>query len=186
MPTPPKPYAVIAGEKKSHRTKAEMSAKKRGEESLKTSSKFKERPEVKKNSVAHKEFKRLQKILSEIDKNDAIYEAVINRYCILQAECKEIEEQRNTYMELLNEIKQALQELTKEEKDKYVVELSEIVRGLAQISNQIAACDKTLGTKRKMLLDIEKENVMTIAAALRTIPKNAEKEKHPLLKALEG
>lgn len=186
MPTPAKPYAVLVNEKKSHRTKAEMSAKKRGEDSLKTSGKFKERPEVKENPAAHKEFKRLQKILSEIDKNDAIYEAVINRYCMLQAECLEVEERRETYRELLGEIRQAMKCLNEEDKEKYILELAEITSSMAKISNQMAACDKILGTKRKMLLDIEKENIMTIAAALRSIPKNVEKEKHPLLAALEG
>lgn len=186
MPTPCKPYAVLVNEKKSHRTKAEMSAKKRGEESLKTSRKFKERAEVKQNPVAHKEFKRLQKILSEIDKNDSIYEAVINRYCLLQAECVEVEERRETYAELLEEIRQALKELDKSDIEKYVMQITNITNSMAKISGQIAACDKILGTKRKMLLDIEKENIMTIAAALRSIPKNVEKEKHPLLAALEG
>lgn len=186
MPTPAKPYAVLVNEKKSHRTKAEMSAKKRGEDSLKTSGKFKERPYVRENPVAHKEFKRLQKILSEIDKNDAIYEAVINRYCLLQAECAEVEERRETYAELLEEIRQEMKELDKTDKERYVMELVDITRSMAQISGQIGACDKILGTKRKMLLDIEKENIMTIAAALRSIPKNVEKEKHPLLAALEG
>lgn len=186
MPTPTKPYAVIKGEKKSHRTKAEMSARKQGEENLKTSEKLKERKEVKENKKAHKEFLRLEKLLEKIDKNDAIYEAVINRYCILQAECREVEERRETYEELLNEIRKALPELSKEDKDRYMMELTEVTKSLAKISNQIAVCDKILGTKRKMLLDIEKENVMTIAAALRSIPKNTDKKEHPLLRALEG
>jgi diphthamide biosynthesis methyltransferase len=36
-----------------------------------------------------------------------------------------------------------------------------------------------------MLLDIEKENIMTIAAALRSIPKNEEKSSNKLLEALK-
>lgn len=186
MPTPAKPYTVIKNEKKSHRTKAEMSARKQGEESLMTSETLKERKEVKENKIAHKEFLRIEKLLKNIDKNDAIYEAVINRYCMLQAECKEIEELRSTYEALIQEIRAAIPEMSKEDKNKYVIELAEISKSLARISAQIAACDKILGTKRKMLLDIEKENVMTIAAALRSIPKKTTTEKHPLLKALEG
>lgn len=186
MPTPAKPYAVIRSEKKSHRTKAEMSARKRGEDSLKTSETLKERKKVKENKNAHKEFRRLEKLLKNIDKNDAIYEAVINRYCILQAECMEVEERRSVYEDLIREIRTALPELSKEDKEKYIMELAEISTSLARISAQISACDKILGTKRKMLLDIEKENIMTIAAALRSIPKNVEKNEHPLLKALEG
>lgn len=186
MPTPVKPYTVLKSEKKSHRTKAELSARKQGEEGLMTAERLKERKEVKENKVAHKEFLRIEKLLKNIDKNDAIYEAVINRYCILQAECKEIEERRSTYGELIQEIRAVIPEMSKEDKNKYVIELVEISKSLARISAQIAACDKILGTKRKMLLDIEKENVMTIAAALRSIPKKTTPEKHPLLKALEG
>ena len=186
MPTPAKPYTVIKNEKKSHRTKAEMSARKQGEESLMTSETLKERKEVKENKIAHKEFLRIEKLLKNIEKNDAIYEAVINRYCMLQAECKEVEERRSTYEEMLLEIRAAIPELSKEDKNKYVFELAEISKSLARISAQIAGCDKILGTKRKMLLDIEKENVMTIAAALRSIPKKTTTEKNPLLKALEG
>jgi hypothetical protein len=44
--------------------------------------------------------------------------------------------------------------------------------------------DKMVQTKRKMLLDIEKENIMTIAAALRSIPKKEEKSSNKLLEAL--
>ena len=35
-----------------------------------------------------------------------------------------------------------------------------------------------------MMLDIDKENVMTISAALRSIPKQPEKKENPLLSAL--
>ena len=47
--------------------------------------------------------------------------------------------------------------------------------------------DKQVQAKRKMLLDIEKENVMTIASALRCIPKKEDKDAdNPLLKVLRG
>ena len=186
MPTPPKPYSVIKNEKKSHRTKAELSVRKQGEDSLMTSETLKERAEVKENKDAHKEFKRIEKLLKNIEKNDAIYEAVINRYCLLQAECKEVEERRTTYEALMKEVRDALPMLSKEDVENYLTELMEISKSLDKITAQINACDKILGTKRKMLLDIEKENVMTIASALRSIPKNIKQEKHPLLKALEG
>jgi hypothetical protein len=48
------------------------------------------------------------------------------------------------------------------------------------------ALDKQIQTKRKMLLDIEKENIMTIAAALRSIPKKTDEKENPLLKALNS
>ena len=48
--------------------------------------------------------------------------------------------------------------------------------------------DKQLQPKRKMLLDIEKENIMTIASALRVIPKKPENDsaKETILKVLNG
>ena len=49
MPTPPKPYAVLAGERKSHRTKAELEQRKEAEESLLSGVKIKETPEVRAN-----------------------------------------------------------------------------------------------------------------------------------------
>ena len=73
MPTPAKPYTVLKNEKKSHRTKAELSARKQGEEELMTSETLKERKEVKDNKIAHKEFLRIEKLLKNIGKNDAIY-----------------------------------------------------------------------------------------------------------------
>ena len=97
MPTPTKPYKVLTTEKKSHRTKAELKMREEGEKSLSTDMELKERKEVKQNKVAHKEFKRIQKILKNIDKNDAIYEVVINRYCLLQAECLEFEGKREKF-----------------------------------------------------------------------------------------
>lgn len=79
MARPSKPYVVIKGEKKSHRTKAELEQRKRGEESLLTGIKIKENPEVRKNEEAHKEYLRVKKLLKAIEKEDELYGAVINR-----------------------------------------------------------------------------------------------------------
>jgi len=100
MPTPPKPYIVLANEKKSHRTKKELSQRKQGEDALTTGVAMKARPEVKSNPVANKEFKRINDLLKKINKNDAIYEPVLNRYCMLQAECNDLEEKRNKLFEI--------------------------------------------------------------------------------------
>ena len=55
------------------------------------------------------------------------------------------------------------------------------------MQKNIVSLDKQIQAKRKMLLDIEKENVMTIASALRSIPKKEDKEAdNPLLKVLRG
>ena len=180
MPTPPKPYIVLANEKKSHRTKKELKQREEGEKALTTGTALKERSEVKANPVAHKEFLRLNKLLKNIKKNDAIYEPIINRYCMIQAECIDFEEKRESFY---NDI----QELTKD-RETFVdnEDLNSYYKLKNNLQSQIIALDKQVQTKRKMLLDIEKENIMTIAAALRSIPKKVDKQENPLLKALNG
>ncbi len=189
MPTPTKPYKVIAGEKKSHRTKKELAQRKQGEKDISSSEKLKERREIKSNKIAHKEFIRVQKLLQKIDKNDALYEPVINRYCMIQAECTELEERKQLIYGLIAEIKEQLERVKKEHKEnlsQYIAEIGDISKNLAVLAGQLGACDKILQQKRKMLLDIERENIMTIAAALRAIPKTPEQKSNPLLEALKG
>ncbi len=193
MPTPTKPFKVLSTEKKSHRTKAELKKREEGEQSLSTDIKLKERKEIKQNKIAHKEFKRIEKLLKNIDKNDAIYEAVINRYCLLQAECYDLEERREECYKLIFELREEQNELIKELKDREDCTTNELIdykleyaKSIAKMMSSMLAIDKQISSKRKMLLDIEKENVMTIASALRSIPKKQEKEDNPLLKVLRG
>ncbi len=192
MPTPTKPFKVLTSEKKSHRTKAELKIREEGEKALSTDIELKERKEVKQNKVAHKEFKRIQKILKNIDKNDAIYEVVINRYCLLQAECSDLEERReecyNLISKLREEEKELIEELKDREETKELIDYKlEYAKSLAKMMSSMLSIDKQIQSKRKMLLDIEKENVMTIASALRCIPKKEGKEAdNPLLKVLRG
>lgn len=176
MPTPPKPFTVLKAEGKSHRTKKELKLREEGEKALATGVALKERPEVKNNPVAHKEFIRINKLLKKIGKNDAIYEAVINRYCLLQAECTEFEERREKFYEQMNELEERVSEM---EPDDYFKLQSEMQKNIINL-------DKQIQSKRKMLFDLEKENIMTIASALRSIPKKTEKNENPLLKALNG
>lgn len=176
MPTPPKPYAVIQMEGRSHRTKEEMKERKQAEESLLSGVKLKERPEVRAEPAAHKEFLRIEKLLTKIGKNDAIYEPVINRFCMIQAECKQLEERREEFYQMTLELRESFREITGDmDPDRKAGLLLELSRELARMSTSMLNCDKQIQAKRKMLLDIEKENVMTIAAALRSIPKK-EKE----------
>lgn len=189
MPTPPKPFKVLTTEKKSHRTKAELKMREEGEKSLSTEIELKERKEVKKNKVAHQEFKRIQKLLKKIEKNDAIYEAVINRYCLLQAECTDLEERREEFYNLVFELKEEMKKVTDDMEDdtEKATTILEYSKTIAKIMNSMNAIDKQIQSKRKMLLDIEKENIMTIASALRCIPKKEENEAdNPLLKVLRG
>ena len=186
MARPSKPYKVITSEKKSHRTKRELAQRKHGEESLISGVKIKEAPEVKANEDAHKEYRRVKKLLDAIGKGDELYGATINRYCMLSAEIKGLETNRAYYTDMLREMREDLHE-QKEKLDNpvaYIELLADVGRSMARITGSINAIDRTIQQKRKMLLDIEKESVMTISAALRAIPKKEEKPTNPLLEAL--
>ncbi|MGF7059277.1 hypothetical protein [Brassicibacter mesophilus] len=187
MPTPPKPFTVLKAEGKSHRTKKELKQREEGEKALTTGVALKERPAVRDNPVAHKEFLRLNKLLKNIEKNDAIYEPVINRYCMIQAECAVFDERREELYNLIQELKDEYDEVTlnmdSDEKSSFLLEYS---KNMGKLSTTMITLDKQLQSKRKMLLDIEKENIMTIAAALRSIPKKVDEGENPLLKALKG
>lgn len=161
MPTPSKPIQLVKG----HVTKKQIKAREKAESSLASGSSFKEWAETKNNPVAHKEFMRLRKVLAAIKKNDALHESIINRYCLLHAECKEYEAMLNDFLEQLK----CDELLEMKFEDRIMVQL--------KIQDKIMQCDSKLMQKRKMMLDIEKENIMTIASVLRSIPKNPEEEK---------
>ncbi len=168
MPTPPKPVIMLESEKKSHRTKREIEQRKKGEAALQTGKKLTERPEVKENPVAHKEFQRLNGLLKTIGKNDALYTGIINRYCLLYAECQEAEQRREEFRRGIDELR--------EERKQDGIKASEYFGMLDRMQKNINTLDSLCTTKRRMMLDIEKECVMTIASALRSIPKKPEKE----------
>ena len=60
----------------------------------------------------------------------------------------------------------------------------DFAREIAQLSNTLIKYDREIEKKRGMLLAIEKESGMTMAAMLRTIPKKQEQGTNPLLEVL--
>lgn len=180
MGRPAKPAAVIAAEGKSHRTKAEMNKRKKEEAAFATGAPLKEKPETKKNVIAHKEFLRVTKLLTEIGKCDALYENIINRYCMIYAECRDFEEKRERFYKDLWEMEDRY------EGGQFGGDASGYYRLKCKIQENIIALDKQVQTKRKMMMDIEKENIMTVASVMRNIPKTEEKEENLLLVALKG
>nr|DAZ11823.1 MAG TPA: hypothetical protein [Caudoviricetes sp.] len=159
-----------------------MRQRKQAEQSLLTGEKIREKTEVKQNKIAHKEFLRIKKLLKNIEKNDDLYGVVINRYCLLYAECFEFEKKREKMFEQLCDLQEKEDELIEHEemtqKEFYGIENS--------MQKNLIALDRQVQSKRKMLLEIEKENIMTIASALRSVPKKVEKKKNPLMEALNG
>ncbi len=165
---PSKSVHLLKSEKKSHRTKAELEAREENENALLTGSSLKESDGVKGNAVAHKEFLRIKRLLKAIQKDDDLYGNVINNHCLLVAECIEIEDIKNRLIKSLDDF----EDRCADEDMKY----SEEMKIRVSIQKQILDCDRALMNKRKMLLDISKENIMTIASALRSIPKKVEDE----------
>lgn len=96
MARPSKPVSVIQMEKKSHRTKKELASRKRAEDQMLAGDKIRKFPEVRENRKASMEWNRITEILDRIDKNDRTYETVINRYCLMLAECRDMEKLKKT------------------------------------------------------------------------------------------
>ena len=182
MPTPPKPFSVISSEKKSHRTKAELEARKKAEEELATGVRMKARPEVKDNPIAHKEYKRIAKLLKNISKDDDLFGACINRYCQMYAECKEFEEKREVFYQRSLKLEEREDEILCNEE----MSEREYYGLLATLQGQVIALDKQIQAKRKLMFDYEKENLMTVAAGLRSIPKKEPANEDPLKELLRN
>lgn len=190
MPTPCKPVSVLQSEGKSHRTKAELARRQAAEDALSTGRSLRERPEVKQDPAAHKEFLHINGLLKIIGKNDALVEGSVNRYCQMTAEIKELEDKRGEFSEGITQLKEAYEADMAENpsiKDR-VIPTMEYFNTLAKMESAMLSLDKRIQDKRKMLLDIEKENIMTIAAQLRSIPKKAEDEEDddPMSKLFEA
>lgn len=173
---PPKPLVLVKG----HRTKAEKAIREKGEASLLTGTTMKENPEVKANPIAHKEFQRIKRLLKSIGKDDDLCGNIINTHCMLFAECKEFEAMKEN---LYDDIR-ILDEKAKNGEMEFVTYLDR----KAAVQGAIFACDKKIMEKRKMILDISKENIMTIQSAIRSVPKKPaeEKEEDPMARLLGG
>lgn len=185
MARPSKSTAVLGDEGRSHRTKAEMQQRADAEKALVTGKKLTERREVKENLIAHREFQRVSKLLAAIKKNDALYEPIINRYCMLQAECADLTEMKDAFRGSREELQEEYGAGGIGEETLGGLSPSQYYKLLATMQGNILALDKQIQSKRKMMFDIEKECAMTISAAMRSIPKKPEQEKNPLLGILD-
>lgn len=164
---PSKPLELVKG----HRTKVEKEIRGRAEKSLLTGSELHESEEVANNPEAHKEFLRIKRLFGAINKDDDLSGVVLNQHCLLVSEIKDLAKQRDLFMDNLEDFEDNVinEDITFTDKMK-------IIMGMQKA---ILDCDKALMNKRKMLLDIAKENIMTIAGALRSIPKKPEEEATP-------
>ena len=126
------------------------------------------------------------KLLSAIGKDDAGYEAAINRYAVIYSECVELKQRREAQIVKMSQLDAEWEKDIDAIDDpslrvSYIVNYTKAYYG---IEANINACDKMLQQKRKMLFDIEREDLMTIASQLRSIQKEPAKTVSPLMKAL--
>ena len=146
-----------------------------------------ERTEVKHNSTAHIKFLRLSKLMKAIDKNDALYSSAINTYCLLYTEIVELNEQLKTLYDTAAMLKESFERLIDDPENAPAAdEMISFEKSYTRLISQKLSVCAMIDKKRKMMLDIDKENVMTISAALRSIPKQPEKKENPLMAALMG
>ena len=92
-------------------------------------------------------------------------------------------------LEILNKTADMLREtfeglIDSGERDIEINEIIHFEKSFTKLVAQRLSISSAIDHKRKMMLDIDKENVMTISAALRSIPKQPEKKENPLLSAL--
>lgn len=168
MPTPAKPVSVIRGEGKSHRTKSELNAREKAEAGTLTGVRMKEYQATQADDIAHKHFLRVKKLLASIGKDDAIYEASINRYCVLHAECRDLEGDRGRIARETDKLESAY--------DSGGIAYDEYFKARTKLFDQKLQLERALTSKRKALFDIERESLMTVASALRSIPKKADED----------
>ena len=175
---PSKPAAVIEAEGKSHRTKAELECRKAAEDAVLSHEPLFERAEVRRNELAHAEFERVARLMDAIGKNDALYSSGLNTYCLLYAEIAELEEEKGRIRAMIDKLSD------KAESDCDAEGLVQAMKAIDKMLGKVLSIGTTIDQKRRLMLAIDKENVMTVSAALRSIPKTPEKEVNPILAAL--
>lgn len=157
-----KPLSLVQG----HRTKAEIEVRSKAEKALATEEKIRASAAVRKNPAALRYYNRIKKILAGVKLDEAFYENVVSRYCLLLAEHDELVNARGKTSELLEALYQHKAEMDFLDFLARVKDIDDIARGQ----------DRALAKKRDQLLSIEKENMLTIQGKMRAIPKKAEKK----------
>lgn len=158
MSRPSKPIELA--KVKGHRTNSEIEIRTQAEKALATEETFREWEETKNSIVAHKLFTRLSGLFAKIKKNDALLETTINRYCLLHSDVKTLEVRKDKVMKLI--------EKTEDYED---IDITDKVKTLTNLYKILNGTDTKIMQKHTMMLAIEKENIMTIASQLRSIPK---------------
>lgn len=200
-----RPSKPVAANRK-HLTNAEKEQREHYEQALLSGKKITERKRVRADAAAHGEFRRVVALMRAIGKDDALYSEQINRYAELHSEeefYKELTETLRGELSELNtlskEVMAAIGQISdiRDELDgvgakelsesiaAVTAALAELMKRRGDLLKQISDADLKIKQKREAKLAIERENCMSVSAALRTIPKDVHKdEDDELLKVL--
>lgn len=174
MGRPPKSANTI----KRHATKSELEHRKKAEKALTPDGFLTEWKRTGTPRGHNWYFKRVKKLFADVGEDSDMYSAVINRYCELLEECGRLEQEARKTLERIIELEKRKDEL--EYKD------------WLDLHVELMKCSKSthdlLDRKRNMLLAIEKENLMTVMAKLRAVPKKPkdEADDDPMTELLAG
>ena len=200
-----RPSKPVAANRK-HLTSAEKEQREHYEQSLLSGKKITERRRVKNDAAAHAEYRRVVALMRAIGKDDALYSEQINRYAELHSEeefYKELTETLRGELSELNvlskevmaavgqlvDIRGKLDEVGAKALSESIAAvtsaLDELMKQRGSLLKQLSDADLKIKQKREAKLAIERENCMSVSAALRTIPKDVHKdEDDELLKVL--
>jgi len=120
-----------------------------------TGLRMKESPLVKSDPAAHAIWLRTVRKYRAIGKDDALFEAALNDYCLIRSELLQLTKHRGK----LGELADSLEDLR---------EIQGVVR-------QIIEIDKQINAKRKSCRDIEDRYAMSVNATMRVVPPRSEK-----------
>jgi hypothetical protein len=160
----------------SHRTKKEIAVREAAEESTLSGYALQERPDVAADPIAHAEFLRVQSLLQAIEKDDDLYGRAINDYCRLSSECAKVEER----IAKIDQDLEYLEERRTDMDDEFYFKVRNDLYGKQD------KLETVLDRKRASMRSIEDKNLMNIASALRSIPKQPETKTSALREALFG
>ena len=127
--------------------------------------------------MAHKEFVRVRKLLKVMEKDDDLYHNQINTYCLLHSEITKLSEEADAQRKDIEELRQA-KESFDDEKEFWDL--------LSKAKKRLDTIDLKIDRKRTHREKIDRENGLTITAALRTVPKKPEESTSELKRALYG
>lgn len=158
---------------KKNLTSAEQAERRAAEQAALSGMKIRKSAEVKADKEATKEFNRVIKLLNAVGKNDAMYEAVINDYCMYKSD---IVRYRNYLVDAEKDLAAVYEIDDMEPSERYQLK--------NKIRSEIQAHDKQINALQRKRFEIEKETGFTVSSALRNIPKKPAVKKNPLAEAL--